>query len=128
MCSFKEPRMKFSDFMNKVRHMDNVTARWLMRHFYFTFFQFVLIVIFIVWFINTLHLINVSDFVNPTSVTERLFFLQTTNTILIVFLILLNSFWLLFIFNGLQRMLLIMKDVYYAIYRLRGRGPKDHKS
>ena len=111
--------MNFEDFMNKVRHWDNLTAKWMMRHFYFMFFQIVLVVIFLFWFTNTLSVIDVN--LQPVSSTnlERLLKIQTVNTSIIVIILLLNSFWVLYMFNGLQRLHGLLRDISYHISKLR---------
>ena len=103
--------MSYNDFMTKVRQWDNLTAKWLMRHFYFMFFQFVLVVIFIFWFINALSLINLSFDIHKSSLLEQLMLNQSVHMSIVVLLILLNSFWMLFIFNSLQGLRNILKDI-----------------
>jgi len=111
--------MAFKDFMAKIRYWDNMTAKWLMRHFYFMFFQIVLFVIFLFWFVNMFHVIDVSYQASENSVIERAAVTETINTTIIVLLLLLNSFWMLYILNGIQRLGNILKDVSYNINRLR---------
>ena len=113
--------MSLNDFMIKIRYWDNLLAKWLMRHFYITFFQIVLVVIFVFWFINTLSVIDTSTQVSPTNLTERILITQSTNITLIVFLMLLNTFWLLFMFNGIQSLKGLLKDITYNTSRIRSR-------
>jgi len=105
--------------------MDNLTAKWLMRHFYFLFFQVVLVVIFFFWLFNTIRVIDTSFQVSKSAVLERILMTQSVNTSIIVILLLLNSFWLLFIFNSIQRLSNLLKDISYNINRLRVKG-KTH--
>ena len=109
--------MPFKDFMNKVRHWDNLTAKWLIRHFYFTFFQIVLVVVFVFWFANLFNIIDTSVAVSKTNIQERMLMAFSINTTIIVFLLLLNSFWLLFMFNTMQRLTTILKDIGYNLTR-----------
>jgi len=111
--------MAYKDFMAKVRYWDNLTAKWLMRHFYFMFFQIVLLIIFIFWFRNMFNVIDVSYQIERSSTVERAVMTQSVNTTIIVLLLLLNSFWMLYIFNGIQRLANILKDISYNINRLR---------
>ena len=111
--------MAFKDFMTKIRYWDNLTAKWLMRHFYFMFFQIVLFVVFLFWFVNMFNVIDVNYQASEASVLERAVMTQSVNTTIIVLLLLLNSFWMLYIFNGIQRLVNILKDVSYNINRLR---------
>ncbi len=108
--------MAYKDFMQKVRHWDNLTAKWFLRHFYFMFFQIVLIVVFIFWFINLFSLID-SIFHAGRNNLEQILLNQSVNTTILVFLLLLNSFWLLFIFNGMQRVTTLLKDISYYTSR-----------
>jgi len=114
--------MSFNDFMNKVRHWDNLIAKWLMRHFYFMFFQLVLVVIFLFWLGNTIQIIDLG-FQTPREapILEKLAISQSVNTTIVVLLLLLNSFWLLYIFNSIQRIRNVLKDVNFNITKLRFR-------
>ena len=115
--------MAFKDLMNSIRYWDNLTAKWLMRHFYFTFFQIVLVVVFVFWFINLFNILDTNSLPpTQTTLSERILIAQSNNITIIVFLLLLNSFWMLFIFNALQRLLNVLKDVSFNLSR---RGPKD---
>jgi len=118
--------MLFKDLMNKIRYWDNLTAKWLMRHFYFMFFQIVLFVIFLFWFVNLFKVIDTHIDVPQTDLVERILMTQSTNTTIIVFLLLLNSFWMLYIFNGIQRVSALLKEMNYNLIRFRSRN-KDKK-
>lgn len=120
----KETIMAFNDFMAKIRYWDNLTAKWLMRHFYFMFFQIVLLIIFLFWFVNMFNVIDTNYQVSKSSVLERALMTQSINTTIIVLLLLLNSFWMLYIFNGIQRIMNLLKDINYNINRLRGKNYK----
>lgn len=111
--------MAYKDFMSKIRYWDNLTAKWLMRHFYFMFFQIVLFGIFLFWFVNMFNVIDTNYQVSRTSVLERAIMTQSINATIIALLLLLNSFWMLYIFNGIQRLTNILKDISYNINRLR---------
>ena len=119
--------MSYNDFMSKVRHWDNLTAKWLMRHFYLMFFQIILVAIFVIWFINTLNVIDLNSHISNAPLTEQLLMAQANNTTIIILLLLLNSFWMLFIFNGIQRLWSLMKDVNYNISKLRTRDKSNPK-
>ncbi|MBN1870740.1 MAG: hypothetical protein JW847_09215 [Candidatus Omnitrophica bacterium] len=111
--------MSYKDFMTKIRYWDNLTAKWLMRHFYFMFFQIVLFVIFLFWFHNMFNVIDVNYQIPRSSILERAVMTQSVNTAILVLLLLLNSFWMLYIFNSIQRLSNILKDISYNINRLR---------
>ena len=114
--------MKFQNFMNKVRHWDNTIARWIMRHFYILFFQIVLVCIFFIWFINLFSVIDTSFQASSNNIIEKTLATQSINTTIIVFLLLLNSFWLLFIFSSIQGLKALLKDISYYTSRLRNRA------
>jgi len=110
--------MAFKDFMVKIRYWDNLTAKWLMRHFYFMFFQIVLFIVFLFWFVNMFNVIDVNyQITRSSSVLERAMITQSINTTIMVLLLLLNSFWMLFIFKGIQRLVNLLRDVNYSINR-----------
>jgi succinate dehydrogenase/fumarate reductase cytochrome b subunit len=109
--------------MNKIRQWDNICARWMMRHFYIIFFEFVLVIIFFVFFFNTLHSIDISTHISTDNTVEQILMQQVTNTHIIIVLLLLNSFWTLFIFNGLNRIRLLLKDIGYGLTRRRSAKP-----
>jgi len=118
--------MSFQDFMNKVRYWDNYYARLMMRHFYLIFFEFVLVIIFFIWFFKTLSSIDISARVSDNSILEQLVLQQITNTQIIVILMLLNSFWMLYMFNGINRLRTILKDISFSLSRRRSQS--EHKS
>lgn len=109
--------MSYKDFMNKVRQLDNVTAKWMMRHFYFMFFQGVLVALFVFWFINTLKTIDISVQASDVSIIEKSLSLQNSNQALIVLVMILNSFWMLYIFNCMQRMITHIRDINFNFNR-----------
>ena len=46
--------MSLTSFMNQVRQWDNRSNQWFVRHFYVLFFEMILIVAFVVFFILSL--------------------------------------------------------------------------
>ncbi len=110
--------MAFKDFMSKIRYWDNLTAKWLMRHFYFMFFQIVLFIVFLFWFVNMFNVIDINDQASKSSILERAAMTQSINTTIMVLLLLLNSFWMLYVFKGIQSIMNLLKDINYNIHRL----------
>jgi hypothetical protein len=109
--------MSFEDFMGKVRYWDNHFARWMMRHFYILFFEFVLVIIFF-WFLFTLlHSIDTASRVPENDITQQLLLTQSTTTMIIALLLLVNSFWMLYIFNHMDRLRSILKDISFNLSR-----------
>ena len=115
--------MPYKDFITKIRYWDNLTAKWLMRHFYFTFFQIILMVIFFVWFMNMFNVID-SSYELPENGTpiQHILAAQSVNMTIVVLLLILNSFWTLFIFGAIQRIGNLLRDVTYHLSRLRLRN------
>ena len=109
--------MPFQDFMTKIRYLDNQLARWIMRHFYFMFFQAVLLVIFLFWFVNMFKVIDANFQTPSTDLAGRLQISQLINSTLIVLLMILNSFWLLFVFSIQQRILSVLKELNFTMNR-----------
>jgi len=111
--------MSFQEFMSKVRYWDNRFAKWMLGHFYTIFFEFVLVAIFLLYFVNIFKTIDISTQVAAGNITEQLLLQQSTHTLLIIILLILNSFWMLFIFNGMNRLRIILKDISYQLMRQR---------
>jgi len=118
--------MPFKDLVQKMKYFDHLAARWLMRHFYFTFFQLVLLVIFVFWFRNLLNVIDINLHQSEKTFVEAILTTQNVNSTIIVVLLLLNSFWMLYILNAMQRLAHLMKDVSYNINRLRSSQKKHN--
>ena len=113
--------MSFEDFMNKVRYWDNMLAKWIMRHFYLLFFQIVLVFIFVIWFINTLSVLDVSFQMDKLSTLEKIVATQSANTSIIVLLLLFNSFWMLYMFSSMLRLKAIVRDMNFHLGKMRNR-------
>ena len=117
--------MSFDDFMAKVRHWDSHFARWMMRHFYILFFEFVLVIIFF-WFLFTLlKSIDAASQVTANDITNQLLLTQSTTTLIIALLLLLNSFWMLYIFNHMDRLRVILKDISFSLSRRKPQNPQQ---
>lgn len=113
--------MSFQDFMNRIRYWDQRAARWLMRHFYFTFFQIILLIIFTFWFYNTFHVIEVAFRADQKDTVENLLTTQSINMTIIVLLLLVNSFWSLYMFNLMQRINSNIKDLTFSSQKIRSK-------
>ncbi len=111
--------MGFTDLMNKVRQWDNRAAQWMVRHFYILFFEIILVGIFVGVFINTIKIIDAGVDLNKNNLIERLLMTQSVNTLLIVILLLFNSFWLLYIFSSLLKLRGILKNIDFNLSRRR---------
>lgn len=109
--------MALQDFMAKVRQWDNRSARWMMRHFYIIFFEFVLVIVFFIFFFNVFKSLDISSQVPREDLTAQVLVQQNINQKIIIVLLLLNSFWMLYIFNGMQRIRIILKEISYNLMR-----------
>ena len=107
--------MGLNDFMAKVRYWDNRSAKWMMRHFYILFFEIFLVSIFVWCFINNLRLIDVSGSIAQNNLIERLLLTQTINSVITLILLLLNSFWMLFIFGNIIRFRSLLKEISFHL-------------
>jgi len=115
--------MGLQAFMGKIRYLDNQIAKWMLGHFYILFFQIFLVFIFFLAFINVLKVIDINDLVGQNNLIERLLLVQATNSNLIIVLLLLNSFWMLFVFSGIIRIRSLLKDIHFNLSR--GKGNRD---
>lgn len=111
--------MKSNDFMNKVRQWDNKASQWMIKHFYLLFFEFILVGIFIAVFINALKVIDISTDITHATISERLLSSISGNILLLVILLLFNSFWMLYIFSSLIRMRSTLKSIDFNLSRRR---------
>ena len=111
--------MAFNEVMNKVRQWDNRAAQWMIRHFYILFFEIILVIIFVLAFINVLKVLDDNADVNKSSVMEKLLLTQSINSILIVVLMLFNSFWILYIFNSILKLRGVLKNIEFSLSKRR---------
>ena len=109
--------MTFRDTMSRVRYWDNQMSKWIVRHFYILFFEVLLVVVFVALFVITIKVIDVSTVVPEHHIGERLLLLQTVNSIIIILLLLLNSFWMLYMFNGMIRIRTVLRDINFNLLK-----------
>lgn len=103
--------------MNTVRQWDNRSNQWFVRHFYVLFFEMILIAAFVMFFILSINTMNSAADIERTSITERLLINQNYLGLLIVFLMLLNSFWMLFMFSGMLKIRNVLKNMDFNLSR-----------
>ena len=106
--------MFFSNVMAKIRYWDNKMAKWMIRHFYLLFFEIFLVLIFVGLFVITIKVLDASTEVNNNTI-EKLLLSQSFTTILITLLLLLNSFWMLYIFNEIIRTRSTLKEISFFL-------------
>jgi len=110
--------MSFQSFMNAVRQWDYQLSRWISRSLHPLFFQVVLVIVFVVFFVNAIKVIDLGIGA-AQSTEERLLLTHSVNSSIIVMLLLLNSFWMLYIFRNINRMVSVLKDVSFSLSRRR---------
>ncbi len=120
-----ENLMGFDHFMNNVRQWDNRMAQWIVKHFYILFFEIILVGIFVAVFINTIKLVDINSDIHRANILERLLMAQSVNTLLIVILLLFNSFWILYIFSSLLKLRGLLKNIDFNLSRRRDDGRKN---
>ena len=107
--------MGSEDFMAQIRYWDNRSAKWMMRHFYILFFEIFLVVIFFAFFVNVIQVININADISKSSIVERLMMSQSVSTLIIVLLLLLNSFWMLYMFSSILRLRGILREMNFNL-------------
>ena len=117
---------KIKSLDSKVRYWDNRSSKWMMRHFYILFFEILLVVIFVWCFVNNLRLIDASNAISQTSLVEHLLLTQTINSVIMIVLMLLNSFWMLFIFSNIIRFRALLKEMNFNLSKRKGPPPPGH--
>ncbi|MFH1360064.1 MAG: hypothetical protein ABIJ41_03395 [Candidatus Omnitrophota bacterium] len=114
--------MSFNDVMMKIRHWDNRAAKWMVRHFYLLFFEVLLGIIFVIFFVISIHAIDVGIDAAKEGIVERLLMLQTFGLSVLILLMLMNSFWMLYIFNSILRIRTLLKELNFHFSRRHPRG------
>ena len=118
--------MSFQTVMNRVRQWDNKSNQWFIRHFYVLFFEIILVMAFVIFFALTINTLNISADIHKNVVSERLLLTQNYLFLLIVFLMLLNSFWMLFMFAGMLRIRNVLRNMDFNLsHRKNDRRPDD---
>ena len=110
--------MGFSNLMVRVRDWDVRSAKWFNRHFYILFFEIFLLVVFFVFFANAIQVIGLGGDIDQKNTLEKLLFAQSVNGLLVVLLLILNSFWVVHLFNTVIRYRAILKDISFNISKI----------
>ncbi|MBF0122898.1 MAG: hypothetical protein HQL21_05780 [Candidatus Omnitrophica bacterium] len=103
--------------MNNVRQWDSRSSQWFARHFYVLFFEIILIGVFVFLFANIISVININADIDKNTIIERLLLAQNISTLLILFLLIINSFLMLFLFSGFLRIRSILKNMDFNLSR-----------
>ena len=103
--------------MNNIRQWDSRSSQWFARHFYVLFFEIILIGVFVFFFANIISVININTDIDKNTIVERLLLAQNVSTLLILFLLIINSFLMLFLFSGFLRIRSILKNMDFNLSR-----------
>jgi hypothetical protein len=103
--------------MNSLRKLDKRSSQWFVRHFYVLFFEVILVVVFFLFFVVTINVLNTASDAHSHSTIEQLIYNQSIIGLLVLFLLLLNSFWILFMFSGILRQSNILKNIDFNLSR-----------
>jgi hypothetical protein len=114
---------KFRQLMNTIRQWDNRSSQWFARHFYVLFFEIILVAVFVFFFMNTVAVFNISVDIEKNSILERLLLAQNASLLLMLFLMIINSFLMLFLFSGFLRIRSILKNMDFNLSR-RNNDPR----
>jgi hypothetical protein len=109
--------MNYQDFMNTLRKMDKRSSQWFVRHFYVIFFEIILVIVFFLFFVLTINVLNTAADAQSRTAVEQLLVNQSLIGLLCLFLLLLNSFWILFMFSGILRQSNILKNIDFNLSR-----------
>lgn len=110
---------KSTDLFKNIRYWDQQISKWLMRYFYFFFFHIILFIIFINLIINIFRSSHYEASDDIAVNLQKMLSMQNYNIMLMVFLMILNSFWLLNLLQTLMRIVGQLKDSNYHLSRLR---------
>ena len=103
--------------MNNFRQWDSRSSQWFARHFYVLFFEVIFIGVFVFFFANIISVININADIDKNTIIERLLLAQNVSTLLILFLMIINSFLMLFLFSGFLRIRSILKNMDFNLSR-----------
>ena len=113
--------MSFQDFTSKLRQWDNRSNQWFSKNFSILLFELVLAVIFF-FFINTMmDVFTISSQVHRSNIVEQILLSQAGFMMLIVLLLIFNSFLMLYLFNNMLKIRGVLKNLDYSLSRRRDR-------
>lgn len=117
--------LSFNEFTNKLRQWDNRSNQWFSKNFSILIFELVLAVIFF-FFINTMmDVFTISAHVQRSDTIEQILLSQAGFMMLIVLLLIFNSFLMLYLFNNTLRIRGVLKNLDYTLTRRRNDNRDD---
>ena len=111
--------------LNKIRQWDKHSNQWFSKNFSVLLFELVLAVIFVFFIDYMMNIIAISDQVKKASVTEQILMSQAGLMLLVVLLLLFNSFLMLYLFNNILRISGLLKNLDYHLGRRRSSREDD---
>ena len=111
--------LSFNELANRLRQWDNRSNQWFSKNFSILFFEIILAAIFF-FFINTMmDIFAISARVNRSNVMEQILLSQSGFMMIIILLLIFNSFLMLYLFSNMLRMRGILKNMDYTLSRRR---------
>ncbi len=117
--------MLLNDILNKLRQWDKRSNQWFSKNFSVLLFEIVLVVIFVFFIDYMMNIITISDQVKKESVTEQILMSQAGLMLLVVLLLLFNSFLMLYLFNNILRISGLLKNLDYNLGRRQAPRESD---
>jgi H+/Cl- antiporter ClcA len=119
--------LSFNELANKLRQWDNRSNQWFSKNFSILLFEIVLAIVFF-FFINTMmDVFTISAQVSRSNILEQIMLSQTGFLMLIVLLLIFNSFLMLYLFSNMLRMRGILKNMDYSLSRRRDNRDRDEE-
>lgn len=119
--------MNYDKIMNAIKQWDNRSSQWFFRHFYLMFFQIILVGIFVIFFISTINTINLASETTHNNLLERLILSQNIVQLMMIFLMILNSFWMLILLASVFRIRSLLKNIDFSLSRRSISTQKRHE-
>jgi hypothetical protein len=117
--------LSFNDFTSKLRQWDNRSNQWFSKNFSILLFELILAVIFF-FFINTMmDVFTLSSQVHRENMVEQILLSQSGFMMLIVLLLIFNSFLMLYLFNNMLKIRGVLKNLDYTMSRRRNDREDD---
>jgi hypothetical protein len=117
--------MSFNELTNRLRQWDNRSNQWFSKNFSILFFELVLAGVFFFFINNMMDVFTISAQVNRSNVMEQIMLSQAGFMMLIVLLLIFNSFLMLYLFSNMLRMRGILKNIDYSLSRRRDNRDED---
>ncbi|MBF0331433.1 MAG: hypothetical protein HQL17_05805 [Candidatus Omnitrophica bacterium] len=115
-----------NNLSNKIRQWDNRSNQWFTKNFSILIFELVLAVIFFFFLNHMMDIFTLSAQVRRSNLTEQILLSQAGLMLLVVLLLIFNSFLMLYVFNNMLRMRNILKNLDYNMSRRRNDAREEN--